>query len=503
MDIPLKSPRNTFSRRLKRQLLTLAALFALVLGIGALPVVVLYFFAHNGEEKTEAAEKNAYAETSPAGQSRAKPGNPISLNDRAVAFVNVNVVPIDKERIIVGQTVIVKAGCIAEIGPANITTPPEGALIVDGRGRYLMPGLSDMHVHFRGGEDENNAFLQLFIANGVTTVLNLYGTPQHLNLREKVAAGELLGPIIYSSGPFVNEPAYKTAEDVERAVIEQKRAGYDFIKIHGDLSREAYHHLLEVSRREAIPVVGHAPRKLGMEVLLEERQLAIAHAEEYLYAYFGFNRKYPDDPDEIKNLVQQISTATAKAETWVIPTLTIYRGIGLQVDDIDAMLARPEVKYMPPRIGRGWLPANNDYLRRFGKDSVPMFRSRYELLEKLVKGLSDANVKMVAGTDAPVPTVVPGFSLHDELKDMVAAGLTPYQAIRTATANAAEFLGVLDIAGTVSIGKRADLILVEGNPLEDVANTSRLAGVMVRGRWIAKDELRDILEGLLASYAGR
>lgn len=417
----------------------------------------------------------------------------------AVAFINVNLISMSREQLLTGQTLVVKDGKIIETGPSNRVKVPLNALKIDCRGKYLMPGLADMHVHLNFDQKDNEAFLKLFLANGVTTVLNLMGFPMHLKQREQVAKGEILGPTIYTSGSFVNEPAQKTIEDVERAVIEQKKAGYDFLKIHGELSRPVYHHLLEVARRERLRVIGHAQRNLGMMVVLEEKQETIAHAEEYLYAYLGFKRNYPTELLETSIMVREISEATARAGTWVMPTLTVYKGIGLQVEDIERVMARAEMKYVPARVMRGWIPANNTYVQRFRKEMVSTFKSRYALLEKLVKGLSDARVRLLAGTDTPVPSVVPGFSIHDELKDLVAAGLTPYEALKTATINAAEFLQRAD-AGTVAAGKRADLILLDANPLVDIANTSRISGVMVGGRWLAKANLQKMLDEA-AAYA--
>jgi imidazolonepropionase-like amidohydrolase len=415
------------------------------------------------------------------------------LKPQTVAFVGVNVVPMDRERFLTGQTVIVKEGRIAEIGPNDKTAVPKGALRIDGHGKYLLPGLADMHVHLQDVEQDNRALFNLFLANGVTTILNLYGTPQHLELRERLRRGALLGPVLYTSGPYVSNAPHPppAAEEVERMVVEQKRAGYDFIKIHGDFSREAYHKLFEVALREKIRVIGHAPRNLGIEVLLEERQHAIAHAEEYLYAYFF--KSAPGDDRAAK--VPAIAEATAKAGVWVIPNLTAYKGIWLQAKDIAPVLKRPEVQYVPARIAEDWQPERNTYVRRFNNpQSVLRFEQNYRLLERLVKGFRDAGVRMLAGTDTPIPSVVPGFSLHDELADLVAAGLTPYEALRTATANAAEFLGTLEQTGTVAVGKRADLVLIEGNPLNDIRNTTNCAGVMVGGRWLPKTELHQMLK---------
>ena len=496
MDIPLKKPRNTRRIRVKRYLLMGVGLFALVFGIGALPIVFLYFASNARNTPTEPQVSDEARQL----QSRQK---------KIIAFVNVNVVPMDEERVLGGQTVIVRDGLIAALGPAEQVKVPTGALRIDGRGKYLMPGLADMHVHFEVfNEQANAAMLRLFVTNGVTTVLNLFGTPNHLKLREQIKRGEIFGPTIYTSGGFIsNAPvSTPTPEEVERAVVAQKQAGYDVIKIHGDFSREAYHKVFEVARREGLRVIGHLPRNLGIEAAFEEKQDAIAHAEEYLYAYFFFKPvTSPADSSQEARLrwiadqasrIPSVAEATAKAGIWVSPTLTVYSGIARQVDDIDTVLKRPEMKYLPPWIASRFAAEKNDYVRRFKKETAKGFFARSDLLSKLVKGLRDAGVRMLAGTDTPVPSVVPGFSLHDELREMVAAGLTPYESLRTATANPAEFLRT-DKFGTVSVGKRADLILVDGDPLKDVNNASRRAGVMAQGRWFTEDELRKMLDGMV------
>jgi len=414
---------------------------------------------------------------------------------QTVAFVGVNVVPMDRERILEAQTVFVKEGRIAAIGPTEKIAVPKDALRVDGRGKFLLPGLADLHVHLQEVESDNHAMFDLFLVNGVTTILNLYGTPAHLKLRESIRRGNLMGPMIYTSGPFIsNAPGPSpTVEEVERAVVEQQRAGYDFIKIHGDFSRESYRKLFEVARREKLRIIGHAPRNLGIEVLLEERQHAVAHGEEYLYAYFNRLAQGVDKASK----VPVIAEATAKAGVWVIPNLTAYKGIWLQAKDIGPVLKRPEVQYVPANITADWQPERNTYVRRFNNQlSVQRFEQNYRLLEKLVKGFRNAGVRMLAGTDTPIPSVVPGFSLHDELADLVDAGLTPYEALLTATAEAAEFLGVLEQSGTVAVGKRADLLLLSDDPLKDIRNTTKCAGVMVGGRWLPEMEIRRMLDKL-------
>jgi hypothetical protein len=342
-----------------------------------------------------------------------------------------------------------------------------------------------------------SALLQLYVANGVTTVLNLSGIPRHLRLREQIARGELFGPTIYTSGPFISTRtgSSPTPEEAERAVVEQKRAGYDIIKIHGDFTREAYHRLFETARREGMRVIGHAPRNLGIKAMIEERQDAVAHAEEYIYDKNSNSRNFAD----VEREIPAIARATARAGTWLVPNLTAYKNIGLQVADLSAVLNRPEMKYIPPRIAEGWGPATNPYMR-FKSLSLERFWAQYGVLEKLTKGFRDAGVKLMAGTDAMNPSVVPGFSLHDEMRDLVAAGLTPFEVLRAATFNPAEFLGAASEAGTVATGKRADLLLLDANPLEDVSNASRRSGVMVRGLWLTENELRKMLDQMAVSF---
>jgi hypothetical protein len=269
----------------------------------------------------------------------------VALSKETYAFTDVSVLPMDKEIVLSNQTVIIKNGRIVAFGSAETTPIPKGAIRVDGKNKFLLPGLSDMHVHLPFNPEDINdtpALMKLFVVNGVTAVLNLLGVPRHLELRERIARGEELGPIVYTSGFYVNEPFVRTPEEVEAEVIKQKRAGYDVIKIHGNLTRESYHRLFEVSRREGIRVIGHAPRNLGYEPMLEERQDAVAHAEEYVVAYFGFGRRCCT-AEEIGPLVQYISEATAKAGTWVVPTLTIFKGIAPQIKDLDSVLKRPEM----------------------------------------------------------------------------------------------------------------------------------------------------------------
>ncbi len=278
--------------------------------------------------------------------------------DSAVAIENVSVIPMDRERVLDWQTVLVTRGVIARLGPTRAVTVPSGTRTIDGTGKFLLPGFADVHVHLASNpEDEQRTLLKLFLANGVTTVLNMRGIPQILELRRAVAAGRILGPRIYTVGPYVNEPFVTTPEEVERAVVEQKRAGYDFIKLHGSLSREAYATLNRVARREAIRVIGHAPRNLGVEVMFEERQYALAHAEEFLYD--RQNRSTDSSLPAVEAKIPEYARATARAQIWVMPNLTA-------VQDDRAYGSRPAGSIgsaggaLPAKHGAGGMGSGNE-----------------------------------------------------------------------------------------------------------------------------------------------
>jgi imidazolonepropionase-like amidohydrolase len=414
-------------------------------------------------------------------------------DSRPVAFVNVRVVPMDRERVAEGQTVVVRDGRIAEIGPADAVKVPAGVLRVDGGGKYLMPGLVDMHVHLNSPHE-----FPLFLANGVTTVYNLNGRPAHLLWRDRVRDGRLTGPTIYTCGPTIRFA--DKADESRKMVEEQAKAGYDSIKIYVRISKEAYPVLVETARRHNMLVVGHIPRGPGLEgvasleAVLKGRQ-AIAHAEEYIYSFF--NDKVNDD-----SRLPAAVAATREAGVPVILTLVAYDHILRQAEDLPAFLARPETKYLAPWVRQTWGPGVNSYNLRFSPPEKQQYlRSGLALQKKLVRELHKAGVRIFTGTDAMNPGVVPGFSLHEELHNLVELGFTPFEALQAATSNPAEFFHSPAEFGTVAVGQRADLLLTDGNPLKDVATVAHPAGVMSRGRWLPAEKLRSALDGVAAAFA--
>ena len=419
------------------------------------------------------------------------------------AFVNVTVVPMAREGAMSGQTVVIRDGRIAQIGPVDRIEVPPDARRIAGAGKYLMPGLVDAHFHLQNNQDDRR-LLQLLVANGVTSILNLYGTPATLDLARRVARREVPGPAIYTSGPYISDaPSWQPeADEVERLVVEQKRAGYDLVKTHGDFSREAFRRLFAVARREGLKVIGHAPRNLGVEPMFEEHMDAVAHGEEFIYAYFFFGA--PDlsraDPEmrrqflaRAEERIPELAAATAKAGTWVVPNLVAYKMIVEQGKDLAAVLRRPETKYLPPGLAAEWQPGRNRYDRKV----LPGDRRAHDLAagpalqahRRISPGRgSDDGRHRRADSRRPARLLI--------ARRVDAAGrrrADPYQALRTATADPAEFLGRSGEFGTVAVGQRADLLLLDADPLRDVANVARRAGVMVGGRWLTEDELTVIL----------
>jgi len=420
---------------------------------------------------------------------------------RAVAFVGVNVVPMDRERIIEQQTVIIQDGSIAEIGPVSKLKVPSDALQIDGHGRYLMPGLGDMHVHL---SHENEDELVLFLANGVTTVRNMWGALLHLEWRKRINDGDLLGPTIYTTGPIIdgNPPqkeyytVIETPEEAEKEVAAQKQAGYDAIKVLSNLLPDVYEAILEAAKEHNLPVYGHVPKRVGLEKAMDSGQLSFEHMNHFLDAL------YPSDSsDEHADLekIPDLAAMTAAKGVWVCPTLEMFRIYAANHEEIKAILNHPSMKYVPAQRRDSWNELER-YLLSDQWDNKGRKRV-FDVMFRMVKGLHEAGAKLIVGTDCPIPFEVPGFSLHGELQNFVDAGLTPYAALKASTRDAAELLDALDEFGTVAVGRRADLILVEANPLDDVANVTKRVGVMVRGRWLSEYELQEKLDLLAEKIA--
>lgn len=439
---------------------------------------------------------------------------------RCSTIFDVTVVATDEERLIAHRTIMVRNGRIETITETAGRPRTSDCLVIDGSGRYLIPGLTDTHVHFFGysrvgdGDPQTEAaILRMLLANGITTALVMEGTPEILRLRRELAAGRLTGPTLYSSGPLIQAPdtgappgrrTFATPSAVTREVEEEKKLGYDFVKVHGAMPPETYAALLQTAHRVGLPVIGHVPDNLGIDAALSGGQLMIAHAESYLQSYFEFDRTLPTDRAEIQAMARNVALRTASAHIYVQPTLSVFRQIILQVADADPLLQRPELKLMPKDAIRDWMPDRNPYLLHWTYSQIPQFQAQYRVMQRLVRALRDAGVPLLVGTDDMVPIQLPGFSMKDEMLQLEEAGLTPFQVLQAATSTSARFLGRATSAGAIQPGYIADLVLLDANPLDDVGNVFRQDGLMLHGRWFTEDDLqRSMWASAPANSAGR
>lgn len=396
---------------------------------------------------------------------------------QATAFVDVNVVPMDRRIVLPHRVVVIEGERIAAIGSVDSITIPVNARRIEGRGRYLIPGLVDAHVHLELGE---RRWLDEFLRFGVTTVFNLRGDTRHLALRADVASGAARGPSIYTSGQYANLPAIASPEDAVNEVRAQKAAGFDAVKIHGNLPGPTFRAMADEARRSKIALIGHAPRNLPFDSVIVNAQHMVAHVEEILYTHF---RRAGDTTG-----TGTLGARMRDAGVWLTPNLVAYDLIARQIGRpqvIDSVLRLPEARVVDSAMRQLW--TSGMYTNRPFADA-PAYERNRQFLFTVTAGLHAAGVRMLAGTDTPLPGIYPGKSVIDELELLVSAGLTPFDALATATRNAGEFfasvVGSSARFGTVTVGSRADLVLVDENPLESIRALRRLSGVMVRGWWL-------------------
>jgi len=445
---------------------------------------------------------------------------PFGTGDEAaqvVAFVDVNIVPMDSDRVVEHQTVLIADGRIVSVGNAEEEKVPATAIRIKASGQYLIPALSDMHVHLEGQAwnamfppdqqfpPEALDFEKLlfpYVANGVATVQVMSALPEHIGLRESIDRGDLLGPRLLLSrmvdGPERAWPPpistwVSSPEEARQAVLDSHREGYDSIKVYSFLDRASYEAIMTAATEVGMGVGGHIPYELSLEEVLRAGQNLIAHSEEIL----KFAQK-PYTQDQIEDLAKTIASSNA----WITPTLTTSHNVVAVLEDFDGELARPEVRYLHPMARGIWSFIYTNLYQPIPGDQRIAIREGYlDFQRPLTRALSEAGARLMTGTDSLIPSTVPGFSIHDELAELVDVGLSPYEALRSSTTEPFAFLGELEQAGTIEIGKRANLVLLQSNPLSDISATRSISGVLIQGRWLGKEDLEQGLEALAAGYA--
>jgi imidazolonepropionase-like amidohydrolase len=422
------------------------------------------------------------------------------------------------------MTVVITGDRITALGKTGKVSLPKDTGQVDATGQFLIPGLWDMHVHWYDA-----AYLPLFTANGVTGIRVMWGFPVNLKWRKELAAGTLQGPRLALAGPIVDGPkpiwkgstAAGTEAEGRQAVRKTKEEGYDFVKVYNLLPRDVYFAIADEAKKQGLPFAGHVPWSVSAAEASDAGQKSMEHLYGILLACSSKEaeltkdlseaRKDPTTPDRalLRRVNQQIvdtydaSKAAAlfaklKANgTWQVPTLTVLRSMAYLDDPNHTNDKR--LKFMPPTVRITWNPKNDFRFKNITKEDFAQQKKLFERNLELVSAIHRAGVGILAGTDVFNPYCFPGFSLHDELELLVKAGLSPMEALQTATLNPAKYLDQLKDFGTVEQGKIADLVLLEADPLTDIKNTREIAAVVVSGKLLPRETLQKIFADMEAT----
>lgn len=417
------------------------------------------------------------------------------------AFTDVTVLPMDGSAPREGRTVIVQGEAIVEVGAAGQVEIPEGAIVIAGGGRYLMPGLAEMHAHVPPVQDgwpsdeALNDLLFLYVANGVTTIRGMLGSPYQLELREQLARRERLGPTFYVGAPSINGNSAPTPDAAEAMIRRHTEAGYDLQKIHPGVARETWDHMVDVAREVGLTYAGHVPADVGIEHALSTGISTVDHMDGYLEAT-GSPAEGWDDAR-----LRELAAMTAETGRYVVPTQYLWANL-FGYRSADDALSDPEMRYVSPQQRQAWRNQAQ------GRQPLPgeQLEAFMDARDRMLRYLAEAGAPLLMGTDSPQLFNVPGFALHRELAAMREAGLDNRTILASGTANVGRYvreeLGLDHAFGTIAPGQRADLVLLEANPLDDLENLTERVGVMVRGRWVSRAEIDRGLAALAAKHAG-
>ena len=420
------------------------------------------------------------------------------------AITHVTVLPMTPDAApLADMTVTLRAGRIAAISPGSARIP-SGLRKIDGRGKWLMPGYSDMHMHLENdrmgrlhvgdptlpdGTFELEDALTPYLANGVLQIFNLSSMSETIGQRVDVESGRVSGPHIATAAMIDGSPptwplgmtrAAATPEDGRQAVRDAKAEGYEFIKVYSKLTLETFTAIVEEARLQKMRVVGHIPQRgqgITEKFFIPGFDL-VAHAEEFAQH---------TDPPDLDAIPRYVDMAKRNG-TWLVATLSLDERIVEEIRDPDSLKRRHELRHMHPRA-YDMVINGNPYLKDRSERRIGYVQKIVDFNCPLVKAFTAAGIPVLTGTDAPVPGVAPGFALHDEFESLSKCGMSNAQILESTTRRAAEWLGTLTDRGTVEVGKRADLVLLDASPLEQIANTRRISAVIAGGHYLPRAEL--------------
>ena len=453
------------------------------------------------------------------------PGLLLGSADPPLAIERVTVLPMDSERVLSDQTIVVANGRIAALGDAGSVAVPESARRVDGSGLTVLPGLADMHVHVQA-----EAQLRTNLAHGVTTIRPMWGMPAHLEWQRRLDAGELVGARIYPASEILDgdppiwpgSTAVTTPEQAREVVRGIAAAGFRYVKVYNRLKKDVFLAIAAAAREHGLAVVGHVPDAVTLEEALTAGMRTVEHFTGYRQALQGEDSPVRKLSDEQRKALSRAELSTMMARgldparldvvarlscshgVWNVPTLLVQERIWASGEEKNGWFAsHPQMRYVSEDARAFWNPANDFRLREVPPETMKAIREGLWVDRDLVRALDRNGCGLLAGTDAGNPFVFDGFSLHEELELLVKAGLSPFAALRAATTSPAESLGEDQRFGRVLPGLEADLLVVRGNPFEDITKTREIVAVIARGRYHDRATLDAMLDETAAALASR
>ena len=422
-----------------------------------------------------------------------------AISPSATVITNVNVVDVRNGQIAESQYVVIDSGRVVQ-RLDTIESLADGVTTIDGQDKFLMPGLAEMHAHIPSpeqGQDYIENTLFLYLVNGVTTVRGMLGHPLHLELREQAANHQLLSPRIFTSSPSLNGNTVQTPEEARTKVTAYQQDGYDFLKLHPGIQLDVFNEIVKTANEVGIPFAGHVPVAVGIRHALESKYASIDHVDGFLEGlvpssagvapdengFFGYNFTELADTSTVEELVSMAK----QHRVWVVPTQSLFDR-WFSPEAAEQLAQAPEMKYVPKALLNDWVSSKQNLVSQEGYDSAQWAQFN-NIRNQLIYRLHQNGQGLLLGSDAPQVFNVPGFSIHHELQAMLRAGLTPPEALRIGTLQPAQFFNQEGAFGEVIVGASADLVLLNANPLEDLENLKNPVGVMVRGKWLSREEM--------------
>jgi hypothetical protein len=403
-----------------------------------------------------------------------------------IVFTNVTVLTMAEPGRLEGATVVVSGDRFTALGKLAADQIPAGATIINGGGKYLIPGLAEMHGHLPSPSASRQARLDtlfLYVSRGITIVRGMLGHPLQFELRDKINAGEIIGPTLYLGAPSLNGNSVSSPEEARQLVRKHHAAGWDFQKLHPGLTLEEYDAAFDVADALDFRIGGHVPAAVPLSHAIARGQISIDHLDGFLRALGGRDR--PLTEADLQKAVELVGDSGV----WLVPTEALFELFGLAPSYAD-MKDRPELKYVSRATLESWRNRLGNYSR-----NMTFVQNR----RKVLKALADGGARIALGSDAPQLFSVPGFSIIREIEAMKVAGLTAGQILTSGTINPGIYFADKDKFGTIEVGARADAILLEADPMADIMNIGKQSGVLLRGRWLSKA----FIEARLADLAKR